>query len=95
MVFRKLRNLVSRQAQAAASRETENTQPSSDGEQPEPALVCSPRSSPTAAEVSVTREKGRFPKVKETKFPSELLLTKAVKGEDKTSKFKTIQTPSN
>ena len=54
MVFRKLRNLVSRQAQAAASKETANTQPSSDDKQLEPTLVRSPRSSPTAAEVPVT-----------------------------------------
>ena len=54
MVFRRLRNLVSGQAQAAASKETANTQPSSDNEQPEPTLVCSPGSSPTAVEVPVT-----------------------------------------
>ena len=54
MVFRRLQNLVSRQAQAAVSKETANTQPSSDGEQPEPTLVCSPDSSPTAVAVSVT-----------------------------------------
>ena len=51
MVFRRLQNLVLRQAQAAASKETANTQPSSDDEQPEPTLVCSPGSSPTAVEV--------------------------------------------
>ena len=54
MVFRKLRNLVVRQAQAAASKETANNQPSSDDEQPEPILVRSPCSLPTAAEVLVT-----------------------------------------
>ena len=54
IVFRRLRNHVSRQAQAAASKETANTQPSSDDEQPEPTLVCSPGSSPTAVEVRVT-----------------------------------------
>ena len=61
MVFRKLRNLVSRQAQTAVSNETANTQPSSDDEQAEPTLVCSPRSSPTAVEVPVTvvNNKGR------------------------------------
>ena len=53
MVFRRLQNLVSRQAQAAASKETANTQPSSDDEQPEPNLVCSPGSSPTAVEILV------------------------------------------
>ena len=54
MVFRKLRNLVARQAQAAASKETANTQPSSDDEQPESSLARSPRSSPTPTEVPVT-----------------------------------------
>ena len=54
MAFRKLRSLVSRQAQAAASKETTNIQPSSDDEQPEPTLVCSPRSSATADEVPIT-----------------------------------------
>ena len=54
MVFRRLRNLVSRQAQAAALKETANTQPSSDDEQPEPALVCILGSSATAVEVPVT-----------------------------------------
>ena len=54
MVFRRLRNLVSRKVQTAAFKETANTQPSSDDEQPEPALVCSPGSSPTAVEVPVT-----------------------------------------
>ena len=82
MVFRKLRNLVARQAQAAASKETANIQPSSDDEQPEPFLARSSLLSPTKA----TREKDRFPKVKETKFTSVLLLTKAAKGENKTPK---------
>ena len=54
MVFRKLRNLVARQVQAAASKETANNQPSSDEEQTEPILVRSPCSLPTAAEVPVT-----------------------------------------
>ena len=54
MVFRKLRNLVARQAQAAASKETANNQPSSDDEQPEPISVRSPCSLPTAAEVPST-----------------------------------------
>ena len=54
MVFRKLRNLVARQAQEAASKETANNQPSSDDEQPEPILVRSPCSLLTAAEVPVT-----------------------------------------
>ena len=54
MVFRKLRNLVAQQAQAVASKETPSNQPSSDDEQPEPILVRSPCSLPTAAEVLVT-----------------------------------------
>ena len=54
MVFRKLQNLVSRQAQAAASKETANIQPSSDDEQPEPTLLCSPRPPATADEVLIT-----------------------------------------
>ena len=54
MVFRKLRNLVARQAQAAASKETANTQPSSDDEQPESFVARSPRSSQTRTEVPVT-----------------------------------------
>ena len=54
MVFRKLRNLVSRKAQAAASNYTANTLPSSDDEQPEPTLVCSPCSLPTAVDIPVT-----------------------------------------
>ena len=45
---------MSRQAQAAASKETANTQPPSDDEQPEPTLFCSPSSSPTAVEIPVT-----------------------------------------
>ena len=54
MVFRKLRNLVVGQAQAAASKETANNQPSSDDEQPKPISVRSLCSLPTAAEVPVT-----------------------------------------
>ena len=102
MVFRKLRNLVSRKAQAAASNYTANTLPSSDDEQPEPTLVCSPCSLPTAVDIPVTvltnkchERKGSFLKVKEMKFPSVLILTKTVKGEDKTPNFKTVHTPSN
>ena len=102
MVFRKLRNLVAGQVQAAASKETANNQPSSDDEQPEPILIRSlvlcqqqlkflPLLSPKKA----TRKKGRFLTVKQMKFPPVLLLTKAVKGENKTPKFKTVQTPSN
>ena len=60
MVFRKLQNLVVREAQAVASKETTNNQPSSDDEQPEPILVRSPCSLPTAAEVpaAVVTNKG-------------------------------------
>ena len=54
MILRKQRNLLGRQAQVAASKEIANTQASSDDEQPEPILVRSPGSSPTAAEVPVT-----------------------------------------
>ena len=54
MVFRKLQNLVARQAQATVSTETANNQPSSDDQQPEPILVCSFCSLPTVAEVPVT-----------------------------------------
>ena len=51
MVFRKLQNLASRQANAAVSKETANTQTSSDGEQTETILVCSPCPLSTAAEI--------------------------------------------
>ena len=54
MAFRKLRNLVVRQAQATASKETANNQLSSDDEQPGPISVRSPCSLPTAAEVPAT-----------------------------------------
>ena len=54
MFFRKLWNLVSRQAKAAASDETTVTQTSSDDKQPKPTLVCNPRSSSAIAEVSLT-----------------------------------------
>ena len=54
MVFRKLRNLVVRQAQAAASKETEDNQPSSDDEQSEPISVRNSCSLPTAVEVLAT-----------------------------------------
>ena len=101
MVFRKLRSLVVRQAQAPASKQTANNQPSSDDEQPEPILVRSPCSLPTAAVVLATvvtntdHKKGRFLKAKQMKFPSLLLLTKAVKGENETPKLKTVQLPLN
>ena len=54
MVFRKLPNLVSTQAQEAASKEKANSQPSSDDKQLRPILVINTHSSPTAAEVPVT-----------------------------------------
>ena len=54
MVFRKLRNLVAGQVQTAASKETANNQRSSDDEQPEPILIRSLCSLPTAAEVPAT-----------------------------------------
>ena len=97
MVFRKLRNLISRQAQEAASKDTAKTQPWSDGKQPEPVLVCRPRSSPTVvgadqrlSPTKATGEKGKFLKLKEMRLPSLVLLAKVVKGEEKIPKFKTI-----
>ena len=93
MAFRKLPNLVAvaRQAQAAAFKETVNTQPSSDDEQPKPTLFCSLRSLPTSPEVQDTVvTKCHELKVKEMKLPTLLLLTKAVKGEDRRQKFRTI-----
>ena len=51
MVFRKLRNLVVRQAQVAASKETAKNQLSSDNEQLEPISVRRPCSLATAAKV--------------------------------------------
>ena len=54
MVFRKLRNLVARQAQAVASKEAANNQPSSDDEQPEPLVIRSPCFLPTTAAVPIT-----------------------------------------
>ena len=102
MVFRKLRNLVSRQAQPAASKETATNQPSSDEEQPEPILVRGPCSLPTDTEVPVLVVPNKGHKRKRQASHSEadevhisMLLTKAVKGENKTLKFKTAQTPSN
>ena len=50
----KLRNLVWRQAQTDASKETPNIEPSSNVEQPKLTLVCSPCSSPKAVKVSIT-----------------------------------------
>ena len=86
----------------AASKETANTQPSSDDEQPEPTLVCSPGSSPTALEVTVTvvtnkgnRRKRQVCESEGDEVPATMLMTIAVKVENKISKFKKIQTPSN
>ena len=58
MVFRKLRNLVSRQAQAAAFKETQML---NYHQQPEPVLVCSPSSPPTVDGLpgTVVTNKGR------------------------------------
>ena len=39
MVLKKLKNIVSRQAQAVALKETGKIQPSSDDDQPEPTLL--------------------------------------------------------
>ena len=100
--FSKLQNLALRQAQAAASIETTNTQPSSHEEQPEPTLVYSPHSWETADEflpllltTNAVTEKDKFPKVKEMKLPLLLLVTKAIRGKNKTLKFMTIQIPSD
>ena len=96
MVFKKLRNLVVRQAQVAASKETAKNQPSSDNEQLEPISVRRPCSLATAAKVPavVVTNKGRkrkrqvpFLKVKQMKLLLVLLLTKVVKG-DKSGKTK-------
>ena len=102
MVFRKLRNLVSRQEQAAASKETANIQQSSNDEQPETTLVCSPRSSPIAVEVPVTvvtnKDRKRKRQVSESEgdeVPVTTATVKTLRGEEKISKFKTIQTSSN
>ena len=102
MAFRKLRNLVSRQAQATASKENANNQPSSDDEQPEPILIHSPCFLPTEADVPVLVVPKKRHKRKRQASHSEadevhisMLLIKAVKGENKTLKFKTAQTPSN
>lgn len=100
--FSKLLNLALRQAQAAASIETTNTQPSHE-EQPEPTLVYSPHSWQTADEflpllltTNAIREKDKFPKVKEKmKLPSLLLVRKAIRGKNKTLKFMTIHIPSD
>ena len=68
MVFRKLQNLVARQTQAVASKETANNQPSSDDEQPEPVLVRSPCSLPTVAKVPVTVVTNQRPQEKKAGF---------------------------
>ena len=86
MVFRRLRNLVLRQAQAAASKETANTQPSSDDEQPEPTLFCSPSSSPTAVEVPVTVATNKGNKRKRQVSESEGDEVPAITATDKSCK---------
>ena len=102
MVFRKLRNLVARQVQAAASKETANNQPSSDEEQTEPILVRSPCSLPTAAEVPVTvvtnKDHKRKRQVSESESDEVSISTatdKSGKSRKQNSKFNTVQTPSN
>ena len=86
MVFRKLRNLVSRKAQAAASKETANIQSSSDGEQPEPTLVRSPCSLPTSAEVPVTAVTNKGHKKKRQVSESEADEVPISTANDKSSK---------
>ena len=86
MVFRKLRNLVSRKAQAAASKETANIQASSDGEQPEPTLVRSPCSLPTSAEVPVTAVTNKGHKKKRQVSESEADEVPISTANDKSSK---------
>ena len=98
MVFRKLRNLVARQAQAAASKQTANTQPSSDDEQPKPFLSRSPHSSPTPTEVPVTVVTNKGHKRKRQVSESEgdeVPVSTATDNSCKTPKIKTIRTPSN
>ena len=75
--------MVSRQAQVAASKKTANTQPSSDDKQPEPTLVYSPGSSPTAVEVPVTVSEG-------DEVPTTITADKAVKRQNKIPKFRKI-----
>ena len=86
MVFRKLRNLVSRKAQAAASKETANIQSSSDREQPEPTLVRSPCSLPTSAEVPVTAVTNKGHKKKRQVSESEADEVPISTANDKSSK---------
>ena len=86
MVFRKLQNLVSRKAQAAASKETANIQASSDGEQPEPTLVRSPCSLPTSAEVPVTAVTNKGHKKKRQVSESEADEVPISTANDKSSK---------
>ena len=102
MVFRKLQNLVARQVQAVASKETANNQPSSDDEQPEPILVSSPCSLPTAAEVPVTvvtnkghKRKRQVSESEADEVPISTATDKSGKRRKKTPKFKTVQVPSN
>ena len=101
-MVRKMQNLVSRQAQAAASKETVNTQPSSDDAIRTKFIVCSPRSSPRTVDVPVTvvTNKGcqRKTQVSESEgdeVPATTATEKVVKAEDKIPKFNTSQNPSN
>ena len=96
MVFGKLRNLVARQVQGAASKETANTQPSSDDEKSEPTLVCSPRSSPTAPEVPVTvvtnkrhKRKRQVSESEGNEVPVSTATDKSCKRRRQNPKFKT------
>ena len=94
MAFRKLRNLVARQAQEAASKETANTQPSSDDEQPEPFLARSPRSSPTPTEFPVTAVTSKGHKRKRQVSESEGDEVPVSTATDKSCK-RTKQNPEN
>ena len=103
VVFRrKLCNVASRQAKASASYKTANIniQTSSDDEQPESILVCSPSSSPTGGEAPVTTVTNRGPnrkrqnsETKKMKLPSLLILANTVRRKGKVLKVKVIQIP--
>ena len=103
MVFRrKLCNVASRQAKASASYKTANIkiQTSSDDEQPESILVCSPSSSPTGGEAPVTTVTNRGPnrkrqnsETKKMKLPSLLILANTVRRKGKVLKVRVIQIP--
>ena len=98
MVFRKLQNLVSRQAQATASKETANIQPYQTTSNPNQlyfvALVLQQQRMKFLSLLSLTkavRKKEIFLKINEMKVLSLLLMTKTVRGKDKIQKFKIIQ----